>query len=123
MSKRYRVIFLGLLKTEEFFKEKMSMLGVSPEVSEEIINKAPVILKEDTSLEYLTKYAKAVSNAGGKVDIRSCKTAKSDDANVNIEPLKNFTLCPQCGYKQLKKKLCEKCGFSFIKDNILSGTR
>ena len=122
MSRRYKVIFLALQETEDFFKKKMSILGVIPEVSEEIINKAPVILKEHTSLEFLKKYAKAISEAGGKVVIRSINIGSSDEDILNIEPLKNFTLCPQCGYKQLKKKACEKCGFSLRRDNILSET-
>lgn len=122
MSKIYKVILLGLLEKKEFFKKNMSILGVSPEVMEEIINKVPVILKEGTSLEYLTRYTKAISDAGGRVDIRSYKIGNSDEDIINIEPLENFTLCPQCGYKQLKKNACEKCGYSLIKDNILPET-
>lgn len=122
MSKIYKVILLGLLEKRESFKKNMSMLGVYPEVMEEIINKVPVILKEGKSFEYLKRYAKAISDAGGRVDIRSYEIENSDDDIINIEPLKNFTVCPQCGYKQLKKNACEKCGYLLIKDNILPET-
>ncbi len=116
MDRKYKVVFFDLIEEKEFFKEKMLILGVSLEVSEEIINRAPVTLKVDASLEYLKKYAKAVSDAGGRVNIRPLKAGNSHDDIINIEPFENFTLCSRCGHKQLKKKVCVKCGYPLKKD-------
>ena len=38
-----------------------------------------------------------------------------NDRSVNIAPLENFIMCPQCGYKQLKDQACVKCGMVFVK--------
>ena len=117
MNKRYRVIFFGLINSEDNFKHGMSRLGVASDSVESIIQKAPVILKEDMRLRDARKYADAVQEAGGMVKIRAHGFFKENDAPAfvyNIEPLENFVMCPQCGYKQLKRETCLRCGSTFL---------
>ena len=94
----------------------MSKLGVSSAIIEQIINKAPVILKEDMTLGYSKRYADAIQHAGGRVNIQEhtlFEEKKDTRDSLNIEPLENFTMCPECGHKQLKVEACEKCGFLY----------
>jgi hypothetical protein len=119
MSKRYFVIFSGLDKQEEYFREGMSRLGVSSDNVERIIHKAPVILKAGMQLAQAKRYATAVQEAGGRVGIREYELTgdkEGDESLFYIEPMENFIMCPQCGHKQLKRADCVKCGFIF-KDN------
>jgi hypothetical protein len=116
MDNRYKVIFSNLLKEEGYFKGQMLMLGVSEDISNEIIKKAPVILKQDLSLKDARKYADAVYQAGGRVTIQVEKKREEAYEKVTLScmaTLKNFTMCPQCGYKQLNTGTCVKCGFLF----------
>jgi hypothetical protein len=111
MSK-YRVVFTGLTRTEEYFKDYISRLGISSDDTETILKKAPVVLKEGDSLEYLKKYADAITRAGGKVYIRSCKnTGARVNRTKTIPGMSSFTQCPQCGLRQHKNKKCERCSF------------
>ncbi len=116
MNEGYFVVFSGLDKPETHFKQKMVRLGVSPATVEQIIKKSPVILKAGMPLDRAKRYADAVREAGGIVRIRrhGLQVKESNiDRPINIEPLENFTMCPQCGYKQLKRDKCIKCGFNF----------
>ncbi|MFC1532866.1 hypothetical protein ACFL7M_05835 [Thermodesulfobacteriota bacterium] len=118
MNKKYRVVFLGLLKTGDFFKDGMSRLGVSHTTAEQIIKKAPVTLKEGMTLGNARRYADAVQDVGGRVNIREhglFKDTLEEVRPLNIEPLENFTMCPQCGHKHLLTENCAKCGFIFKK--------
>ena len=110
----YKVIFTGLLQTEKYFKSRISRLGVSQEDADKILKKAPVVLKEAASFEYIKKYARAVMDAGGSVDIRS-----SDDSAGSLKTgpgmipgMSSFTQCPRCGHRQPKRELCVRCGFN-----------
>jgi hypothetical protein len=112
MNKVYRVIFIGLLRTEEYFKHRISMLGVSPEEADKILKKAPVVLKEGESLEYIKRYAGAIIAAGGNVDIQSYDAETGPENKIEgIAGMSSFTQCPQCGHRQPKKELCVRCGF------------
>ena len=115
MEKRYKVVFLGLVKTEDYFKEGMSRLGMSPTEVERIIIDAPVILKEDMTIGIARRYADDIMQAGGKVNIEEYGFFKDDPEKktrpLKFEPLESFTMCPQCGHKQLKAEQCVKCGF------------
>ncbi len=116
MNRSYKVVFTGLLRTKAFFKNRISMLGVSPETAEEILKKAPVVLKEADSIGYINKYATAITNAGGRVNVYSIdSTGSSGDGFSTIPGMSSFTQCPQCGYKQAKKKLCVRCGQILIR--------
>lgn len=111
MNKFYRVIFTGLLTKEEHFKSRISVLGVSREDADKILEKAPVVLKEAESLEYIKKYARAITNAGGKVDIISWSSAGTlETEHAEIPGMSSFTQCTQCGYRQQKSKQCVRCG-------------
>lgn len=118
MTKKYRVVFLGLLESEEYFRLGMSRLGVSPPAVEQIIQRAPVVIKGEMTLGDARPYADAIQTAGGRVNIQECGLFEEPDRinrSFDIMPLENFTMCPECGYKQLKAKACVKCGFIFSK--------
>ena len=118
MNKKYRVVFLGLIESSENFKEKMSRLGVSPTMVDQIISKMPVVLKGDMSLRDARQYADAIQYAGGRVNIQEhgvFEEPEHNERSVDIAPLENFIMCPQCGYKQLKDQACVKCGMVFVK--------
>ena len=113
MNKVYGVIFTGLLQTKEYFKNRISMLGVSPQEADKILAKAPVILKEAESLEYIERYARAIINAGGNVDIRSYYSSGRTETGPELIPgMSSFVQCPRCGHRQPKKELCVRCGFN-----------
>ena len=117
MNKSYRVVFTGLHQTEEYFKSRIFTLGVSPESAVEILKKAPVTLKETESLEYVKKYARAITLAGGNVDIISNDSSSSiNSKNMAIPGLSSFTQCPQCGHRQPKKMLCERCSLKGLQN-------
>lgn len=113
MTKVYKVVFLGLSEKEEIFKEKISSLGLSFEKAEKMIKKAPVVLKENKSLDYLKKYAAAITGAGGWVRIYTCPVKGTADGESDIPTMASFMQCPQCGFKQLKGEGCIKCGMDF----------
>ena len=113
MNKVYRVVFLGLHQREKYFKSRISTLGVSTSAVDAMINKAPVVLKESESLEYARKYATAITRAGGRASISTFNAIdKEHDDCINIPTMSSFTQCPQCGHRQTKKELCERCSFA-----------
>jgi ribosomal protein L37E len=116
MEKRYKVVFLGLVKTEDYFKEWMSRLGMSPAEVERIIMEAPVILKEDMTIGIARRYADDIMQAGGKVNIEENgffeDNSEKKTGSLKFEPLESFTMCPRCGHKQLKSEQCVKCGLT-----------
>jgi ribonucleotide monophosphatase NagD (HAD superfamily) len=119
MSKVYRVIFTGLLTKKEHFKSRISILGVSREDADKILEKAPVVLKEAESLEYIKKYARAIIKAGGKVDIISWNSENIMETESGIPGMSSFTQCPQCGHRQPKNELCVRCGFVLAQSQSL----
>ena len=115
MDKKYRIVFLGLTVSEKDFSFQMSRLGLSPEQIRQVIDRAPVILKNDLPLKYARKYADAVQQAGGRVNIQENGffEKEMEPRPLNIEPLESFVMCPECGHKQHRESLCEKCGFRY----------
>ena len=114
MTKKYRVLFLGLVGNEEAFKARMSKLGASIPTVDLMISKAPVILKGDMTLKEARQYADAVQLAGGKVNIKEhglFEESETMDRSLHIKPLEDFIMCPECGYKQLRGRACVKCGY------------
>jgi hypothetical protein len=119
--KKYRVVFLGLIKSREHFIQGMSRLGVSYTMSVEIIRKAPVILKGSMTLGRARPYADAIQDAGGRVQIQESGIFEEQEimgrpmnmGPVNIEPFDSFIRCPECGHKQLKAEVCIKCSHLF----------
>jgi hypothetical protein len=117
MKRRYRVLFHGVVKDVRVFHEEMSRLGVQAQVAGQMIQNAPVIVKQNLTLGIAHRYAEAIKKAGGKVIIQ--EQGKSDvfentsepPEAVTIVPMEAFTMCPQCGLKQVKGKSCVRCGF------------
>ena len=94
----------------------MSRLGVSADVGARIVRKAPVILKGEMTLGEARQYADAVQVAGGRVQIQNSgifEEPSRGNSSFDIPPLEHFTMCPECGYKQMKAGACVKCGFQF----------
>lgn len=116
IDKTYKVVFSGLVKEEGYFKRQMLRLGVSEIISEGIIKKSPVILKKGLSFKDARTYADAVAQAGAKVliQVEDSMVENCEEGGLSgVISLKNFTMCPQCGYKQLKTERCIRCGLSF----------
>ncbi len=116
MDKKYRVVFLGLVKSKEHFIQGMSGLGVSFTMCEKILHKTPVILKGNMPLGRARQYADAVQDAGGRVNIQEhgiFEEQERTDRSADIKPFDSFFMCPECGYKQLKAEACIKCGHLF----------
>ena len=121
MVKKYRIIFLGLLQSLQCFKERMSTFGIPSTTVEQIVQKAPVVLKAELTLADARQYAEAVQLAGGKVNIQEQGLFEEPDRpskSVEIKPFEYFTMCPECGYKQPKGEACVKCGYLFRGDAI-----
>jgi hypothetical protein len=117
--KGYRVIFIGLHDSKDSFERGMALLGVSSDMVDTIIMKAPVILKEKMTLEYARRYAEAIYLAGGVVRIQENGTindSRKTNHPVHIPTLDRFIMCPECGHKQLRSDNCQRCDFSFIKE-------
>ena len=114
MEKKYRVVLFGLMKGEEDFKSGMAELGLSPAVADEMIQGTPAVLRENMTLGEARQYADAVQEAGGRVNIQDdgvFAEPKRLEKKSGIKSLERFTMCPECGHKQLKGKACVKCGF------------
>ena len=119
MTKKYRVLFLGLVGNEEAFRARMSRLGASMPTVDLMISKAPIILKGGMTLKEARLYADAVQLAGGKVNIQEqglFEESETMNRSLHIKPLEDFIMCPECGYKQLREKACVKCGHLFDKE-------
>jgi hypothetical protein len=116
VDKQYCVVFLSLIENEKDFQQEMSKLGVAPPMIEQIISKAPVILKGGLTLEDAERYAEAIEYAGGRVKVQehgSFEEQERINTFIEIKPLESFTMCPECGFKQLKGEACVKCGLVF----------
>lgn len=121
--KRYCVIFLNLVKEKDYFISAMSRLGINHATAVRIIQKAPVILKADMTLDEARRYAEAVNRAGAVVRIKEdgdFGTGRTDPS-IKIMTFENFVMCPRCGYKQLRGPGCNRCGFHFFKQDRTAG--
>ena len=120
MEKKYRVLFQGLLEDKEAFKAQMIYLGAPPESVDRMIQEAPVILKGDLSLGAARQYADAVQEAGGRVMIQQhgySEEPMRNNYSSSIATFKDFTMCPECGLKQPKGEICDRCGFRLNSGN------
>ncbi|HUU41789.1 MAG TPA: hypothetical protein VMW42_12705 [Desulfatiglandales bacterium] len=113
MAKKYRVTLLSLSAGIEEFRQNMAKLGVSGNTLNKYIEKAPIVLKRDLSLEEARRYAEAIIDAGGLVNIQ--ETGESPNKphleQRIVPPSLNFSFCPNCGFKQEKSNCCVRCGF------------
>ena len=117
MTKTYRVVLLGRIEEKQDFEEKMEKLGFSTESVRDLIEKAPSALKAGLLLGEAREYAEAVQEAGGKVNIQ--EDGISEELTrvhppIEIRSLQDFTMCPECGHRQIKAEACVKCGFLFF---------
>lgn len=114
VAKQYRVVFLGTMNDEETFRSNMAKLGVSYTDLDKYIKNAPVVLKRDLRLADARKYADAIINAGGLVNIQETgefpETRSLTERRIT-SPGQDFVLCPNCGFKQEKEDFCVRCGF------------
>jgi hypothetical protein len=116
VTKKYRVLFLGLVGNEEAFRARMCKMGASMPTVDLMISKAPIILKGGMTLKEARLYADAVQLAGGKVNIQEqglFEEPETMNRPLHIKPLEDFIMCPECGYKQLRERACVKCGHLF----------
>lgn len=114
MTKKYRVVFVGMMVDTVILKENMAKLGVSDLTLEKYIKKAPIVLKRDLSLGDARRYAEAIINAGGLVNIQETgevPETKSSAEEISISSNEDFVICPNCGFKQKKENFCVRCGW------------
>jgi hypothetical protein len=114
VAKQYRVVFLGTMNDDETFRNNMARLGVSYTDVNKCIENAPVVLKRDLRLADARRYADAIIDAGGLINIQ--ETGEIPEARFPAEkrissPPQDFVLCPNCGFKQKKEDFCVRCGF------------
>lgn len=118
MTKAYRVMFLGLRNGEDQFRKKMAGVGVSSDMVQGMIQKAPMIMKEWLHLRDARSLAESIQEAGGRVTIQEQGVfgeSKRFDKQVEIAPFEDFILCPECGFIQRKAGACAKCRFPLTK--------
>ena len=118
MTKSYRVVFLGFNGEKDTFLNCMLQLGVEAEMVDTMIAKAPIVLKDEMTLDYAQLYGEAIQQAGGVVIIQEdgpSKDRKKIRRSVHILPLDHFIMCPECGHKQVKAEICKRCGSTLIK--------
>jgi len=117
VTKTYRVLLLGRIEEKQDFEEKMEKLGFSLDSVRDLIAKAPSALKAGLPLGEAREYAEAIQGAGGKVNIQ--EDGVSEEFNrphppIEVRSLQDFTMCPECGHRQIKAEACVKCGFLFF---------
>ena len=119
MTKIYRVVLLGRMEGKQDFEEKMEKFGFSTFIVQDLIQKVPSLLKAGLPLGEAREYAEAVQDAGGKVNIQEdgfCEEPKNLRSPTEIRSLKDFTMCPECGHRQLKAEACVRCGFLLFQE-------
>lgn len=120
MARTYRIVLLGLTDTEARFLQGMSSrFGIAPAKAKRFIEQAPKVLKKGLSLGEAREYAEALQRAGGKVHIQEhgkTQEPKREHWQGAIKSFGEFTLCPECGFTQLKAEKCVKCGLVFSPD-------
>ncbi len=114
VNKKYRVALLGIAVDIEVFRQNMGKLGVYGSILDKYVNKAPAVLKRDLRLGDARRYAEAIIDAGGLVNIQETgefAETRSSTEKGGTSPDQDFALCPNCGFKQKKENSCVRCGF------------
>ena len=117
VTKTYRVVLLGRFEEKQNFEEKMEKLGFAMDQLRNLIAGAPSALKAGLPLGAAREFAEAVQEAGGKVNILEDGVSegnKRQRSPMVIRSLKDFTMCPECGHRQIKAEACVKCGYLFF---------
>jgi ribosomal protein L37E len=90
---------------------------VDTDTVEKILCEAPAVMKQGLSLADARHYADSIQGAGGRVRIEEYGVFEPANENgvqnMGIKSMRDFTMCPECGHKQVKSALCVKCGFLF----------
>lgn len=113
MTKKYRILFQGVLEDRESFRVRMSGFGMPSDAVDRLITGAPLVLKSGLSLGDARRWADDIQQAGGRVRIQEdglLEDGRRFDRPLGIVGLSGFTLCPRCGLKQRRGETCERCG-------------
>jgi len=119
MAKKYRVVLFGVHVEQRVFQQNMTRLGVSGSEVKGYIKKAPVVLVRDLTLADARKYAEAIINAGGHVNIQETgefPEARRSYERPDVPLLEDFIVCRNCGLKQKRAQRCVRCGFDLTSD-------
>jgi len=114
VTKKYRVVFFGIMLDAEIFRQNMAKLGVPGPTLDKYMDKVPVVLKRDLTLADARRYAETIINAGGIVTIQETgkfSETESPAEKKHITFAQDFVVCPNCGFKQNRKDSCVRCGF------------
>lgn len=111
-NKKYRLLFTGLIGDTDIFRKKMAQKGVKDSFVDKMLSEAPVIIKQNLTLESARKYADTLSEMG------ACITILDQFSNGEIKggdrppaPMSHFLPCPRCGLIQPEAGVCPRCGF------------
>ncbi len=125
---QYKVIFYGLAvagpeEEARLLKGLQKKFNLTPEKSERLLQKVPVIVKKGTSPEEMEKYVKAFQEIGGKVrleeeepvaEFREPPETPEPETKGFVEKVAEKTMtCPQCAFEQPETGACVKCGLEF----------
>jgi hypothetical protein len=115
MTKRYCIIFQGVLAGHERFRQRMEALGATQEVIERMMSRAPLVVKDELTLGEARRYSDLIREAGGRVAIYDRGWGEGPVPRMghpwSVAHLDKFTPCPRCGLKHLKVESCPRCGF------------
>ena len=108
---KYQVVFLGLeddVYAKDATERLASLLGMGPEVFDEALARAPVIIKADVDRSTAIDYLTAITQTGGR--------ARFEPVPSNLEGL----TCPKCGYARrgdepTAEYECPSCGVIYEK--------
>lgn len=111
-TKTFCLILLGLLETPDVVSQRVIRLGLLSDDIERMAARAPFTFKRGLTLKEAREWADAFQFAGARVTVREEGTIidRRRGRKSLIQPLESFTMCPQCGHKQLKAETCSRCG-------------
>ncbi|GEM_PF-3197781 len=110
--KKYQLVFMGLWSDERRFREMMSLRGVKPSLIDQMLREAPIIVKQNLSMQSARKYAETLSAMGARVTILDqTPPEKERNGGSGLTPMSSFVPCPQCGLVQSGSDTCPRCGF------------
>jgi len=114
MTKRYCIIFQGVLAGHERFRQRMAALGASADVLDRMMSRAPLVVKDELTLGQARKYSELIREAGGKVAIYDRGWGEHLEHRMGhpwaVTHFERFTPCSRCGLKHLKGETCPRCG-------------
>lgn len=114
-SKRYQLLFRGVAGDRDSFKAKMVQKGVREFLVEQMLIRAPVIIKQNLSMELARKYADSLARMGARVTILDQASPGKDVAAGSVPtPMSGFAPCPHCGLIQSQNDVCPRCGLNLV---------